>query len=350
MQEDSPLQPPARDPRPARRRRRSPLRSLAAGFGLVVVFVAGAWLSTTLFGMKNSQPEAGSAAETASGGTEPERLAEAPNGTDPDGMAADPAIEPETAFAPAPTTADAPPAPEPPPPPAPAAMPEAPPVLAPPLEPEDVEGGIAEPGGPEFEDSAFATPEAGDPGLGDSGIEDPVTAEAAGEMGETDTGMPASAFLDAGPEGPASAPSPGGLPEVAGATTGNAPEAPADTDMAVALLPPAPAPVATPPAAPAPAPSSPAVRATAPVPGTPPARGPFTVQVGTFSVTDNADRLVERLARAGFDAYSVDWTDDSGRQWRAVRVGSIRSAEQARRMAADVRARSGEPASVMRLR
>lgn len=132
-------------------------------------------------------------------------------------------------------------------------------------------------------------------------------------------------------------------------------DAPADTGSLQAMLAPpkeaakrppaaaAPAAPATPPAASsgngeprqaakAAAPSSPATQAPA---------GRYTVQVGSFSVTGNADALVQRLQGNGFQAYTVDWTDGSNRSWRAVRVGGYPDPAAAKREAEQLKSKMG---------
>ncbi|CAO3401219.1 hypothetical protein [Azospirillum palustre] len=124
-------------------------------------------------------------------------------------------------------------------------------------------------------------------------------------------------------------------------------EAPADTGSLQAMLAPpkeaAKRPPATPPtassgtgepkqAAKAAAPSAPAAQAPA---------GRYTVQVGSFSVTGNADSLVQRLQGNGFQAYTVDWTDSSNRSWRAVRVGGYPDPAAAKREAEQLKSKMG---------
>lgn len=322
MQEKPPVQPSAPRHRHGAHAGRSRLRSFGAGVGLVVTFIAGAWLSTTLMGSGEPPPE--------TAGTPPETVGAAADGAPMTGAPPPPA----GTTSPPQEIAQAPSVPEPPPPPEPEALPAEPPSLAPALEPVETEFGR------QAEESAQLVP-ADDAAL-------LPEREAAGGRAETAPAVPAPTgppVTDSPPaEPPYAAPEAAeatGMPMQAGTdipSAGPAGDAEADTqvqariqDPAVALLPPEPPPAARPSADPA-------------------VRGPYTIQVGTFSVLGNADRLVERLARAGFDAYAVDWTDGNGRPWRAVRVGSIRSEAEARRVAAEIRSRSGEPASVMRLR
>lgn len=65
------------------------------------------------------------------------------------------------------------------------------------------------------------------------------------------------------------------------------------------------------------------------------------MQVGTFSVTANADSLAQRLQGGGFQAYTVDWTDSSNRSWRAVRVGGFADQAAARREAEQLKSKMG---------
>ncbi|PWC45972.1 hypothetical protein TSA6c_03325 [Azospirillum sp. TSA6c] len=131
-------------------------------------------------------------------------------------------------------------------------------------------------------------------------------------------------------------------------------EAPADTGSLQAMLAPpkeaAKRPSAAMPAAPAtpPAASSgtgePKQAAKAAAPSAPAAQAPagrYTVQVGSFSVTGNADSLVQRLQGNGFQAYTVDWTDSSNRSWRAVRVGGYPDPAAAKREAEQLKSKMG---------
>ncbi|HYF86986.1 SPOR domain-containing protein [Azospirillum sp.] len=131
---------------------------------------------------------------------------------------------------------------------------------------------------------------------------------------------------------------------------------PADTGSLQAMLappkeaakrPPASAaPAATPAAPPAP-PVASSANGEAKLPAkaaTPPSSMPagrYTVQVGTFSVTANADSLAQRLQGGGFQAYTVDWTDNSNRSWRAVRVGGFADQTAARREAEQLKTKMG---------
>lgn len=130
------------------------------------------------------------------------------------------------------------------------------------------------------------------------------------------------------------------------------PEAPADTGSLQAMLAPpkevAKRPPAATPAAPAPPPpaapsgndeAKPTAKAA--TPSAPPPAGRYTVQVGSFSVTANADSLVQRLQGNGFQAYTVDWTDSSNRAWRAVRVGGYPDPAAAKREAEQLKSKMG---------
>ncbi|WP_377808850.1 SPOR domain-containing protein [Azospirillum sp. A29] len=131
-------------------------------------------------------------------------------------------------------------------------------------------------------------------------------------------------------------------------------EAPADTGSLQAMLAPpkeaAKRPSAATPAAPAPPPAAssgtgePKQAAKAAAPSTPATQAPagrYTVQVGSFSVTGNADSLVQRLQGNGFQAYTVDWTDSSNRSWRAVRVGGYPDPAAAKREAEQLKSKMG---------
>lgn len=364
MQEKTPLQPSARSPRYGSDRGRSPLRSFAAGVGLVATFVAGAWLSISLMGPGRqpapAAPATSSADGTARAGTgvngptpaetgtqEPAPAGMPAAGTAPiDGVVAVPPVEATMAEE---ETADPPgiasvlSMPEPPSPTPTTPLPAAPPILAPALVPLDT----ALPR--QDEEPAAGTrpvPAADTATHGTAGTDPapPMPVEAAGEKA-AETAMRTAAETASAPEDAALAPTDppptdppaADLPRTEPEDAGSAPA------PALAMRPPEPEPSKSNPAAPDPATPDPGVSG-------PASRGPYTIQVGTFSVPGNADRLVERLERQGFDAYAIDWTDGNGRRWRAVRVGSMRSASEARRIAAVVGARSGEPASVIRLR
>ncbi|MCP1609828.1 cell division protein FtsN [Azospirillum lipoferum] len=129
------------------------------------------------------------------------------------------------------------------------------------------------------------------------------------------------------------------------------PETPAETGSLQAMLAPpketAKRPAAPTPAAPSAAPPSASsngeAKPTAKVatPSAPPPAGRYTVQVGSFSVTANADSLVQRLQGNGFQAYTVDWTDSSNRSWRAVRVGGYPDPAAAKREAEQLKSKMG---------
>ncbi|HYD32827.1 MAG TPA: SPOR domain-containing protein, partial [Azospirillaceae bacterium] len=81
-----------------------------------------------------------------------------------------------------------------------------------------------------------------------------------------------------------------------------------------------------------------------------PARGGYTIQVGTFRDAANAEGLAKSLAARGFGADAVDWTDSHGNTWKVVRVGSFRSLEQAARQLPALKKAMGLPGVVLRLR
>ncbi|WP_247872851.1 SPOR domain-containing protein [Azospirillum sp. TSH64] len=131
-------------------------------------------------------------------------------------------------------------------------------------------------------------------------------------------------------------------------------DAPADTGSLQAMLAPPKEPAKRPPAATPAAPATPPAAspgngepkqaAKAAAPPTPAAQAPagrYTVQVGSFSVTGNADSLVQRLQGNGFQAYTVDWTDGSNRSWRAVRVGGYPDPAAAKREAEQLKSKMG---------
>ncbi len=113
----------------------------------------------------------------------------------------------------------------------------------------------------------------------------------------------------------------------------------ADTGSLQAMLAP-PKEAKRPPAAATPAAPAAPPAARAPATATPPA-GRYTVQVGTFQMTANADSLAHRLQGSGFQAYTVDWTDGSNRSWRAVRVGGFADPAAAKREAEQLKSKMG---------
>lgn len=120
--------------------------------------------------------------------------------------------------------------------------------------------------------------------------------------------------------------------------------APTDTGSLQAMLAPPKDAAKRPPAAAAgngePKPAPKAAAPSAAPSATPPA-GRYTVQVGTFTVTANADSLAQRLQGSGFQAYTVDWTDSSNRSWRAVRVGGFPDPAAAKREAEQLKSKMG---------
>lgn len=134
-----------------------------------------------------------------------------------------------------------------------------------------------------------------------------------------------------------------------------APAAPAA--VATKPLPAAPAKLVTPPpatAAPASAAPATALPATA-APSTATKQttgggGHWAVQVGTFSVSANADQLAHRLSQSGRQAYVVDWQDRQGRTWKAVRVGNFTGEAAARGAAAQLKSEMNLSGQVIDLR
>jgi DedD protein len=108
------------------------------------------------------------------------------------------------------------------------------------------------------------------------------------------------------------------------------------------------APTPAPPARPAAPATSPEKRSEAP----PPAptnqraeRGTFVVQLGSFSVRANADRLARDMTARGFAAFVVPITS-KGRELFAVRVGPVRDRAAAEALAAELK-RAGQSGSIV---
>jgi DedD protein len=105
------------------------------------------------------------------------------------------------------------------------------------------------------------------------------------------------------------------------------------------------------PAQPAPRPAPAAQRPTqeppAPAPAAAATSGPWTVQVGSFSQSDNAQALQRRLAAEGFDAFVSRVATDAGTMHR-VRVGPVPERAAADRLLARVSAAGHAGARVVR--
>lgn len=74
------------------------------------------------------------------------------------------------------------------------------------------------------------------------------------------------------------------------------------------------------------------------------ASAPWTVQVGSFSQSDNAEALATKLRGLEFPAYVSRFRDGNRTHYR-VRVGGFPSRDAAQVRAQEIRARTGEPAS-----
>lgn len=138
-------------------------------------------------------------------------------------------------------------------------------------------------------------------------------------------------------------------PDVGPAVPAASPAAPprAPSPAAAAKPPPVAAPVKT-----APAPVAPPVATPSPASKTPPVGGAgnWAVQVGTFSVSANAEQLARRLSQNGRQAYVVDWQDRQGRTWKAVRVGNFANEAAARGTAAQLKTEMNLSGQVIDLR
>lgn len=71
---------------------------------------------------------------------------------------------------------------------------------------------------------------------------------------------------------------------------------------------------------------------------------PWTVQVGSFSQSDNAEALAAKLRGLEFPAYVSRFRDGNRTHYR-VRVGGFPSRDAAQIRAQEIRAKTGEPAS-----
>ncbi|HYH38415.1 MAG TPA: SPOR domain-containing protein [Azospirillum sp.] len=88
-------------------------------------------------------------------------------------------------------------------------------------------------------------------------------------------------------------------------------------------------------AAPAAAPTAPAAPS-APRPAAS-VSGRWMVQAGSFSVVENAEAVVRKLAAKGYSAQVIDWTDAAQRSWKVVRVGGYDNPAEAKRVAGELK-------------
>ena len=147
--------------------------------------------------------------------------------------------------------------------------------------------------------------------------------ESASPANPTQLAQPGEAAAPAVTEPVAAAPAPATAAPRAPATTPVTTPATAATPAAVK---PTPASVPAPAAAPRAEPPKPA----------PAASGSFAVQLGSFSVRDNADRLVRDMTAKGFAAF-VSPIKSGGRDIYRVRVGPTRDRAQAEALAVQLR-------------
>lgn len=84
---------------------------------------------------------------------------------------------------------------------------------------------------------------------------------------------------------------------------------------------------------------APASAAAAPKPAPLPIR--IAVQVGSFSLEDNARDVLERLRRFGYPATSFSMTDERNREWHVVQVGPYADYDDASRIATELSGKYG---------
>ena len=65
--------------------------------------------------------------------------------------------------------------------------------------------------------------------------------------------------------------------------------------------------------------------------------GRWMVQAGSFSVVENAEAVVRKLAAKGYSAQVIDWTDAAQRSWKVVRVGGYDNPAEAKRVAGELK-------------
>jgi len=91
---------------------------------------------------------------------------------------------------------------------------------------------------------------------------------------------------------------------------------------------------------------SPGRTATPPVAAPPPERGPFSVQVGSFTEPVPAWKLAEQLGEKRYEVY-VDEGDAAGKpRWR-VRIGPVATRREARGLADRLKAQEGLPTWIL---
>jgi DedD protein len=157
-----------------------------------------------------------------------------------------------------------------------------------------------------------------------------VTPRPASPVTPTPLAQPGEAAAPAGAEPSASS----SMPAAATAHPAAAPTAAAATTTQAAVKP-----TPTPAQSPAPAPRSEPQKPAAV------ASGSFAVQLGSFSVRDNADRLVRDMTAKGFAAF-VSPIKSGGREIFRVRVGPTRDRAQAEALAAQLR-RIGQSGAIV---
>ena len=75
----------------------------------------------------------------------------------------------------------------------------------------------------------------------------------------------------------------------------------------------------------------------------------YSVQVGAFLKTENADKFAKKLKGRGYPAYVFHYVDSAGNAWNAVRAGDYRNLAAAREAAADFEGKESITAIVTRI-
>ena len=62
----------------------------------------------------------------------------------------------------------------------------------------------------------------------------------------------------------------------------------------------------------------------------------YTVQVGSFTIENNAMELIDRLKKMNYQTFMYPYTDSKGRLWYVVQVGEFETQKQAEKKAAEI--------------
>ncbi|MDH5561772.1 MAG: SPOR domain-containing protein [Deltaproteobacteria bacterium] len=80
----------------------------------------------------------------------------------------------------------------------------------------------------------------------------------------------------------------------------------------------------------------------------PPPLKRYSVQIGAFEKKDNADRLLKKFQKKGYDVFSVTSKDKAEKQWIMVRIGSFKDKMEALELAGIITNKENTNAIVLR--